>query len=86
MVSYNNFPKYFTKWLINELDLRKIKYQTFAIDAKITGGGRSFRALREGKRKISFDDLLKIAIYFNEYPSIILAKAELFYKIHKNSE
>jgi len=43
-------------------------------------GDRILRALEAGDRKVSIEDLCKLANFIGEHPSYILAKAELIYK------
>jgi len=81
----DDYDGHFTEWLINELDRKNIRYQTFAKEVGIPGGGRSFRLIRKGERKWSLRDICLVAKYFDEPTSVILAKSELFKKIRENN-
>lgn len=88
-INGKKFERQFSFWIESELDRMKIGYSTFAKEIDFSGGARSFRDIRskekDAHRKWTLDDIIKIANYFNESPSIILAKVELFSKIYDNS-
>ncbi len=85
-IKWNHSEEYelaITQWLVKFLKEKDIKETHFSRDAglgKSDTDARTFRKLKEGKRHWSIVDICKLAGYFNESPSSILARVEDFYQ------
>ncbi len=72
-----------TQWIVKRLKTLKIKETHFSRNAglgKNETDARTFRKIKEGKRRWSIVDLCKISSFFNENPSSLLSRVEKFYK------
>ena len=81
------FHKAVTDWLIETLDEADIKHARFAYDVGLTTqtDGKLLRNAKTGSRKWTMIDICKIANYFNEHPSYIIAKIEVYYEKNRDS-
>ncbi|MBU3914557.1 hypothetical protein KKA14_03400 [bacterium] len=85
-IKWNNTEEYeiaMTQWIIRHLRANDIKETHFSREAglgKNETDARTFRKIKEGKRHWSIVDLCKLAEYFGEKPSAILAKIETYYE------
>ncbi len=85
-IKWSNSEEYeiaMTQWIVKHLRENGIKETHFSREAglgKNETDARTFRKIKEGKRHWSIVDLCKLAGYFGEKPSAILAKIEKHYE------
>lgn len=71
-----------TQWIVKQLEKEGITETHFSRSAglgKNETDGRTFRKIKQGKRRWSMTDLCKVAGFFDLSPAAILAKVEAFY-------
>lgn len=71
-----------TQWIIRrlrEMGIRETHFSRNAGLGKSETDARTFRKIKEGKRRWSVVDLCKVAGFFNETPAAILKQVETFY-------
>lgn len=85
-INWKNSEEYeiaITQWLIRYLRENEIRETHFSRDVGLGKGdkdARTFRKIKEGNRHWSIIDICKLAGYFKEKPSSVLAKVEEFYE------
>ncbi len=71
-----------TQWVIHQLQERGIRETHFSRRAglgKNETDGRTFRKIKQGKRRWSLTDICKAASFFDLTPASLLARVETFY-------
>jgi len=85
-INWNDSEAYetaITQWIIRHLKERGVRETHFSREAGLGRSekdARTFRKLKEGNRHWTVVDLCKVATYFGDTPSAVLAKVERFYR------